>query len=113
MGNENMPLWPGKLYIEGPETGRRRELTEGIIEGLHSISDEEQMPKYVSRVKPGVLMIECYLSPLYRKLSRKRFVKLLMAWGSDRNTAHETAEFWRRFVYSYSDYTFWFIARKK
>lgn len=106
MGTEEMNLGPGKLYIENPETGEMQEFAVIDCE-IQPVIDMGEVPeecsmKLAKALEDKEITIELHPVPLYRKVSRKRLVKLMMAHKIDRNTANMTAEFCRYMGVAYA-----------
>lgn len=103
MGIEEMKLGPGTFYIEDPETGKMQELCPVIGGELQSAINMGEVPKecsekLVKALNAGeiTISIDCPWNVVqYGKLSRKRFVKLLMSEGRSRNHANSLARSWR------------------
>lgn len=114
MGTENMTLGPGTLYIENPETGEKQEISPVIGGEVQPSLYMGEVPEECSmKLAKGLedkeitINIESPWSALFsRKMSRKRFVKLLMAHNLDRNTANAVAEYCRYMKINYAVFAF-------
>lgn len=121
MGIENMTLGPGTFYIENPETGEMQEFSPVIGGEVQPAINMGEVPEECSmKLAKGLedkeitITIESPWSALFsRKMSRKRFVKLLMARNIGRNTANAVAEYCRYMKINYAVFAIPFMPQRK
>lgn len=109
MGENNIDLSGGKLFITNPETGESRELAPGVSASCTiSLKGEVNTPDRRVLTKPAevdyTFTSESFAFMWERVKGRKRCIKLLMSMGFQRNTAHDIATQINNSEYTYSSY---------
>lgn len=97
--NEPISLGAGTLYIIDPETGEEAPL--GQVTQIRGIEVDTEEDKIVHRINnPPTATVTFHINS--KRMTRKKFVKKLMADGVPRNVANTMAEIVRDHGDSYS-----------
>lgn len=89
----------GSFYLIDKESGECQKI--GNVESLEIIENSNEKFDFSAIINPPEITVEAKLIPI----SRKRFIKLLMARNIQRNGAQELAKYFfnKRGYYSYMD----------
>lgn len=89
----------GSFYLIDKESGKCQEI--GNVENLEIIENSNEKFDFSAIINPPEVKLKAQLIPI----SRKRFIKLLMARNIQRNGAQELAKYFfnKRGYYSYID----------